>query len=48
MIRKVEYTVPLTYVNGNVNGQEIFCTFMKKNCKKQIKNSLDLTKISRQ
>ena len=37
MIRKVEYTVPSTFVNGNVNGQGIVCTFHEKELQKKSK-----------
>ena len=44
MIKKVENTVPQTYVIRDLNGQEILEHFMKKNCKKQIKNNLEQKK----
>ena len=42
IITKVKNTVPLTYVFINLKGEEIVGTFYKKNCKKQIKKSLEL------
>ena len=42
MIKKVKNTVPWTYVISHLNGVEIIEHFMKNNCKKQIKKSLEL------
>ena len=45
MIKKVKNTVPWTYFINDLNGEEIVGTrFEKKNCKKQIKKSLELKK----
>ena len=35
VIKKVENTVPWTYIINNLNGEKIIETFMKKNCKKK-------------
>ena len=43
-IKKVKNTVPWTYFISDLNGEEIFGTFPKKNCKKQIKKNLELKK----
>ena len=43
-IKKVKNTVPWTYVINDFNGEKIVGTFYKKNCKKQIKNNLELKK----
>ena len=43
-IRKVKNTVLWTYVRENLNGEEILERSMKNNCKKQIKNNLELKK----
>ena len=40
MIKNIKNTVPWTHVIEDLNGEEIVLTFMKKNCKKQIKQSL--------
>ena len=37
MTKKVKNNVLCTYVIGNLNDEEIFQIFMKKNCKIQIK-----------
>ena len=37
---KIKNTVPWTYVINDSNGEKIIGTFMKKSCKKQIKNNL--------
>ena len=42
VIKKVKITVPWTYEIEDLIGEEIFETFSKKNCKRQIKQSLDL------
>ena len=39
VVKKVKNTVPKTYVVSNLNGEETVRTFMKKNCKRQIKQS---------
>ena len=44
VITKVKNTVPRTYVIRDLIDQEIFGSFTQKNCKKQIKKSLDLKK----
>ena len=43
-IKKVKNTVPWTYVISDLKSEEIVGTFYKKNCKKQIKKSLELKK----
>ena len=40
MMIKFKNTVPLTYLIEDLNGEEVVGTFMKKSCKKQIKQSL--------
>ena len=40
MIKKVKNTVPWRYVTNDLNGEEIVGTFMKKNCRRQIKKNL--------
>ena len=44
--KKLKTTVLWTYVSSDLNGEEIIGKFhfIKKNCKKQIKQSLELTK----
>ena len=44
--KKLKTTVLWTYVSSDLNGEEIIGTFhfIKKNCKTQIKQSLELTK----
>ena len=42
LIKKAKNTLPWTYVIEDLNGEEMFGTFMKNNCKKQIKKSLEL------
>ena len=45
VLKKVKNTVPWTYVISELkNDDEIFGTFTKKNCKKQIKKSLKFKK----
>ena len=44
LIKKVKNTVPWTYVVSDINREKIAGTFYAKNCKKQIKNSLELKK----
>ena len=44
LIKKVKNTVPWTYVVSDINREKIAGTFYTKNCKKQIKNSLELKK----
>ena len=44
VIKKVKNTVPWTYVNNDLNGEEIIGTFMKKNCKRLMKKNLELKK----
>ena len=41
-------TVSWTYVIIDLNGEEMLERFTKKNCKKQIKQSLELKKLSRE
>ena len=44
VITKVKNTVPWIYVINDLNGEEIVGNLTKKNCKKQIKKSLELKK----
>ena len=44
VIKKVKNTVPWTYVLSDLNRKEIVGMVYKKNCKKQIKISLELKK----
>ena len=44
VIKKVKNTVSWIYVINDLNGEEIVGNFTKKNCKKQIKKSLELKK----
>ena len=38
-------TVPWTYVINDLNGEEIVGTFYEKDCKKQIKKSLEFENL---
>ena len=40
VISKIKNTVPWTYVINDLSGKEIIETFMKKNCRRKIKNNL--------
>ena len=40
VIKEIKNTFPWTYVINDLNGEEIIGTFMKKNCKRQIKKNL--------
>ena len=44
VLKKVRNTVPWTYVVSDINREKITGTFYAQNCKKQIKNSLELKK----
>ena len=44
VIKKVRNTIPWTYVISDLKGEEIVGKFTKKNCKNQIKKSLELKK----
>ena len=44
VIKEVKNTVPWTCVINDLNGEEIIGTFMKENCRKQIKKNLGLKK----
>ena len=48
MIKNIKNTVPWTNVISDLKGEELFYLklerFAKKNCKKQIKKSLELKK----
>ena len=44
VIKKVENTVPRTYVISDLNGEKIVRTFYEINCKRQIKKGLELKK----
>ena len=44
VITKVKNTVPWTFVINDLNMKKLFESFMKKNCKKQTKNSLEQKK----
>ena len=45
VIKKVKNTVPWTYVVMILMDKKLLDSFMKKNCKKQIKKRLELKKI---
>ena len=40
-VSKIKDTVPWTYVISDLNSEKIARSFMKKNCKKQIKKILE-------
>ena len=42
VISKIKNTVPWSYIINDLNGEEIFGTFVKKNCKRLIKRNLEL------
>ena len=44
VIKKVENTVPRTYIISDLNGEKIVRTFHEINCKRQIKKGLELKK----
>ena len=44
VIKKVKNTVPWTYVINDLMQQKLLEIFTKKDCKKQIKKSLELKK----
>ena len=44
VIKKVENTIPWTYVINDLNGEEIIGTFFEKNYKKRIKKNSELKK----
>ena len=44
VIKNAKSTVPWTYVFSDLNGEEILERFAKKDCRKQIKKSLELNK----
>ena len=44
VVKKIENTVPWTYVISDLNGEEIVGAFMKKNCRKLIRKNLELKK----
>ena len=44
VITKVKNTVPWIYAINDLNGEEIVGNFTKRNCKNQIKKSLELKK----
>ena len=44
VIKKVKKTVPWTHVISDLKGKKVDGRFMKKNCKNQIKNSVELKK----
>ena len=44
VIKKVRNTVPWTYVVSDINREKVAGTLYAQNCKKQIKNSLELKK----
>ena len=41
VINQITNTVSWTYVINDLNGEEVIGSFMKKNCKKLIKKSLE-------
>ena len=48
VIKKVENTLPWTYVSSDLMKKKMLERFMEKNCKKQFKQSLVLKKKSRE
>ena len=42
MIKNVKKTAPQTYAVSDLKGEKLLQCFTKKNCKKQIKSSLEL------
>ena len=42
MIKNVKKTAPQTYAISDLKGEKLLQCFTKKNCKKQIKSSLEL------
>ena len=44
VIKKVRNTVPWTYVVSDINREKVAGTLYAQNCKKQVKNSLELKK----
>ena len=44
IIKKIKNTVPWTYVISGLNGEEIVESFYEKNCRKLIRNNLELKK----
>ena len=48
VIKKVENTLPWTYVSSDLMKKKMLERFMKKNCKKQFRQSLVLKKKSRE
>ena len=45
VIKKFQSTVPWIYAINDLNGEEIVRMFIKKNCKKQIKQNLEQKKL---
>ena len=43
-IQNIKNTVPWAYVISDLNSKEVVRTFYEKNCKKQIKQSVELKK----
>ena len=48
MIKKVQNTVPSTFIINDFNGEEIVDTFYNKIAKRQIKQNLEKKKYSRE
>ena len=44
VIKKVKNSVPWTYIISDLNQEKLLKRFMKTNCKKQIKKSLEMKK----
>ena len=44
VVKKIKNTVPWTYLISDLNGEEIVGSFMEKNCRKLIKENLELKK----
>ena len=45
LIAKIKYTILRTYVISDLKMKNLLQFFMKENCKKQIKKSLELKKL---
>ena len=48
VIKKVKNSVPWTYIISDLNQEKLLKRFMKTNCKKQIKKSLEMKKYKRE
>ena len=45
VVKKTKNTVPWIYVISDLNGEQLWEVFMKKNCKRLMKKNLELKKI---